>query len=150
MHKRQAGFTLIEIAIVLVIIGLLLGGVLKGQSPARLAFLRDVLATAPADGVEPIDKWQNPDIGGQPGKYYLVYLGHDAPRSWRFALPRHELADGMQFKVEVLDTWNMTVEPIAEPFTLKRESEYTFIDKDTRSVPLPGRPAMALRITKVE
>jgi len=29
--KRQAGFTLIEIAIVLVIIGLLLGGVLKGQ-----------------------------------------------------------------------------------------------------------------------
>jgi prepilin-type N-terminal cleavage/methylation domain-containing protein len=29
---RQAGFTLVEIAIVLVIIGLLLGGVLKGQS----------------------------------------------------------------------------------------------------------------------
>jgi prepilin-type N-terminal cleavage/methylation domain-containing protein len=28
---RQSGFTLIEIAIVLVIIGLLLGGVLKGQ-----------------------------------------------------------------------------------------------------------------------
>jgi hypothetical protein len=126
------------------------GGVLKGQSPARIAFLRDVLATAPADGVEPIDKWQNPDIGGQPGKYYLVYLGHEAPNSWRFALPRHELADGMKFKVEVLDTWNMTIEPIAEPFTLKRESEYTFIDKDARSVPLPGRPAMALRITKAE
>jgi prepilin-type N-terminal cleavage/methylation domain-containing protein len=29
--KRQSGFTLVEIAIVLVIIGLLLGGVLKGQ-----------------------------------------------------------------------------------------------------------------------
>lgn len=29
--KKQAGFTLVEIAIVLVIIGLLLGGVLKGQ-----------------------------------------------------------------------------------------------------------------------
>lgn len=31
MMKKQTGFTLIEIAIVLVIIGLLLGGVLKGQ-----------------------------------------------------------------------------------------------------------------------
>lgn len=31
MYRKQAGFTLIEIAIVLVIIGLLLGGVLKGQ-----------------------------------------------------------------------------------------------------------------------
>ncbi|AXS80767.1 prepilin-type N-terminal cleavage/methylation domain-containing protein [Dechloromonas sp. HYN0024] len=31
MNSRQKGFTLVEIAIVLVIIGLLLGGVLKGQ-----------------------------------------------------------------------------------------------------------------------
>ena len=31
MERRQKGFTLVEIAIVLVIIGLLLGGVLKGQ-----------------------------------------------------------------------------------------------------------------------
>jgi len=32
MKSKQSGFTLVEIAIVLVIIGLLLGGVLKGQS----------------------------------------------------------------------------------------------------------------------
>ena len=31
INRRQSGFTLIEIAIVLVIIGLLLGGILKGQ-----------------------------------------------------------------------------------------------------------------------
>lgn len=31
MNRQQSGFTLVEIAIVLVIIGLLLGGVLKGQ-----------------------------------------------------------------------------------------------------------------------
>ena len=31
MKNNQSGFTLVEIAIVLVIIGLLLGGVLKGQ-----------------------------------------------------------------------------------------------------------------------
>ncbi len=32
IQRKQSGFTLVEIAIVLVIIGLLLGGVLKGQS----------------------------------------------------------------------------------------------------------------------
>ena len=32
MNKRQQGFTLVEIAVVMVIIGLLLGGVLKGRS----------------------------------------------------------------------------------------------------------------------
>lgn len=31
MHNRQAGFTLVEIAVVLIIVGLMLGGVLKGQ-----------------------------------------------------------------------------------------------------------------------
>jgi len=31
VHKKQSGFTLVEIAIVLVIIGLILGGALKGQ-----------------------------------------------------------------------------------------------------------------------
>lgn len=38
--KRQAGFTLIEISIVLVIIGLLLGGVLKGQELIENAKLK--------------------------------------------------------------------------------------------------------------
>ena len=39
-NKRQGGFTLIEIAIVLVIIGLLLGGVLKGQELINTARVR--------------------------------------------------------------------------------------------------------------
>ena len=42
------------------------GGVLKGQSPAPLVFLKQVLDDAPADGIEPIDKWQNPEYGGKP------------------------------------------------------------------------------------
>ena len=60
------------------------GGVLKGQSPARLAFLKKVLDDAPAEGIEPIDKWQHPEYGGQPGEYYLVYLGKQTPTSWEF------------------------------------------------------------------
>lgn len=40
--KRQAGFTLVEIAIVLVIIGLLLGGVLKGQELIESAKVKNL------------------------------------------------------------------------------------------------------------
>ena len=44
MQKRQQGFTLIEIAIVLVIIGLLLGGVLKGQELIQNARVRNIIS----------------------------------------------------------------------------------------------------------
>ncbi len=93
------------------------GGVLKGQSPPRLAFLKKVLDDAPAGGIEPVDRWQDPRIGGQSGKYYLLYLGKEKPLSWKFTLPKSVTADGvapadgMKFTVEVLDTWNMTVTP---------------------------------------
>ncbi|MGZ5094819.1 MAG: prepilin-type N-terminal cleavage/methylation domain-containing protein [Burkholderiales bacterium] len=43
MSKRHGGFTLIEIAIVLVIIGLLLGGVLKGQELITAARVRNFI-----------------------------------------------------------------------------------------------------------
>ena len=43
--KRQRGFTLVEIAIVLVIIGLLLGGILKGQELINSARVRNLADT---------------------------------------------------------------------------------------------------------
>jgi len=42
MRRSQSGFTLIEIAIVLVIIGLLLGGVLKGQELINQAKIKNL------------------------------------------------------------------------------------------------------------
>src|SRR5216683_6006107 len=44
MTKRMQGFTLVEIAIVLVIIGLLLGGILKGQEMITKAKIKNVVA----------------------------------------------------------------------------------------------------------
>lgn len=46
MMNKQRGFTLIEIAIVLVIIGLLLGGILKGQEMINSAKVRNLADTA--------------------------------------------------------------------------------------------------------
>ncbi|MBI4191560.1 MAG: prepilin-type N-terminal cleavage/methylation domain-containing protein [Betaproteobacteria bacterium] len=50
MRTKQSGFTLIEIAIVLVIIGLLLGGVLKGQELITSARVRNLISQQ--DGVK--------------------------------------------------------------------------------------------------
>ncbi len=44
MDRRQKGFTLVEIAIVLVIIGLLLGGILKGQEMITQAKIKNAIA----------------------------------------------------------------------------------------------------------
>jgi prepilin-type N-terminal cleavage/methylation domain-containing protein len=48
--RKQTGFTLIEIAIVLVIIGLLLGGVLKGQELITSARVRNLISQQ--DGIK--------------------------------------------------------------------------------------------------
>ena len=45
MNRNQSGFTLVEIAIVLVIIGLLLGGILKGQELINSARVRNLADT---------------------------------------------------------------------------------------------------------
>lgn len=67
MRKQQQGFTLIEIAIVLVIIGLLLGGVLKGQELIQNARVRNVIALQ--DGVKAAFFGFQDRYRGIPGDY---------------------------------------------------------------------------------
>jgi len=135
------------------------GGTLRGESPPRIGFLRKVLEDSPASGIDPIDRWESANISGQPGEYYLVYFGHDAPTEWPFRLPYYQLTDGMEFAVEVLDTWDMTVTPVEGLFVTKMRPPYDFQpgslderlsdERDGRVVSLPGRPGMALRIRRV-
>jgi hypothetical protein len=125
------------------------GGVLHGRSPPRLAFLRKIMEEGPP-GLDPIDKWMEDGIGAQPGKYYLVYFGADPRTAWKFSLYKTGLEDGMKFRAEVIDTWNMTITPVPELFVVKPSDAYNFADKDGRSVPLPGRPYIALRLRRVD
>jgi Domain of unknown function (DUF5060)/Protein of unknown function (DUF4038)/Domain of unknown function (DUF5605) len=126
------------------------GGTLAGESPARLAFLRKVMEDGPKGGIEPIDKWQHTNMGGQPGDYYLLYFGKETPKSWTFWLPRNAIKEGMTFEVEILDTWDMTVTPVEGKFvTRKGKDKYYFRDEKDREIALPGKPGIALRITRV-
>ena len=125
------------------------GGKILGKSMPRLAFLRQILETAPAQGLDPSDKWNDPSTAGQAGEYYLTYFGKDAPTNWVFQLYKRGVTDGMRFKVDVLDTWEMTITPIAGEFVTKKKGNYYFVDANGRSVPLPGKSGIAIRAINV-
>lgn len=125
------------------------GGFMTGQSAPRLAFLRRIMEEGPAEGIDPIDKWQDVRFGGKPGEYYLVYFGRETPKSWVFSLNRNGLRDDLRFKVEVIDTWEMTITPVEGEFVTKKQGNYDYVDAQGRAVALPGKPGMALRITRI-
>jgi hypothetical protein len=125
------------------------GGKMLGTSAPRLAFLRKILEAGPAEGIEPIDKWNDPDTGGKPGDYYLTYFGRSTPTNWVFQLYKRGVTDGMRFKVEVIDVWNMTITPVAGDFVTKKKDNYHFADAAGRAVKLPGQPGIAIRAINI-
>jgi hypothetical protein len=67
-------------------------------------------------------------MSDQHNTYILVYFGMAQSIEKRIALP-----EGATYKLEIIDTWNMTVTPIDGEFS------------GTTVVPLPGRPQIAVR-----
>jgi len=126
------------------------GGKMYGQSAPRLAFLKKVLDDGPVRGTDQIDKWQDSPISGVPGQYYLVYFGLNKPTSWAFQLYKNGLRDGLHFKVEILDTWNMTITPVDGDFVTAKKDNYYFVAEQGRAITLPGKPYIALRIRRVD
>ena len=134
------------------------GGALYGQSPARIAFLRQILSEIPGYGLLPLKLMQytelgyanelfplpeaamkllpegmwNMEAGGFRGlDYFLFYYGMHQPRLKYFNLPEG------QFKIDVIDTWNMTIETAHE------------CAQGNIRVELPARKYMAIRIQRV-
>jgi hypothetical protein len=107
------------------------GGELKGESPPRIAFLRRVLEEGPEHGLDPLPSERDLPWAGVPGEYYLAYFGFSRPRFRTVTLP-----PGPAYRVDVIDTWGMTVD------TLEGTREGTF------RVELPGRQYMAVRMRR--
>jgi hypothetical protein len=125
------------------------GGKLDGVSAPRLAFLRQILEESPPQGIDPIDKWQDVTTGGVPGVYYLTYLGRDKPTAWTFKLYKNGVVDGQRYQIEVIDTWAMTITPVEGEFVTKKLDMYHFVDAAGRTVPLPGKAGIALRVRRI-
>ena len=105
------------------------GGVLHGESPRRIAFLRKILESGPPEG---LDNLSNYYLGaGQEGRYYLFYLDVNQPAEYTF-----ELAKDVQFRADLIDPWEMTITPISGTFTGKF------------TMKLLGKPNLAVRFER--
>jgi hypothetical protein len=106
------------------------GGVLRGESPRRIAFLRKIVEAAPAEGLNNLSTYY---LGaGQEGRYYLYYFDVNQPAEYEF-----DLAKGSEYRADLIDPWEMTVTPLAGTFSGKF------------TMKLPGKPALAVRFQKV-
>ncbi len=106
------------------------GGVLHGESPPRIAFLRKILQTAPAAGLDNLSTYY---LGaGQPGRYYVFYFDANQPAEYEF-----DLAAGSSYRADLIDPWEMTITPVPGTFAGKFK------------MPLPGRPFLAVRFEAV-
>ncbi|MFF1571398.1 DUF5605 domain-containing protein [Leifsonia sp. NPDC058292] len=107
------------------------GGRLQGESVARIAFLRRLVEESPTGRLDPLaSDWDAP-WGGVKDQYILIYFGLHRPKFRDVVIP-----DGMHARIQVVDTWNMTVEDV--PGT----------HSGTTRIQLPARPHMALRLTE--
>jgi hypothetical protein len=111
------------------------GGALRGKSAPRIAFLRSILEDGPKSGLNPLsDQWHDWNkVAGKHGEYYLLYFDVHAPARWTYL----SLPDGIQFKIDIIDTWNMTITPMEGVFEGKCDLE------------LPGKPYMAVRARRI-
>ena len=82
------------------------GGVLHGQSPPRIAFLRTLMEAQPYEEMLP-DRKVSPGnyVLCKAGERYLIYC-------LTAAASGIDLPGGKAFKVDGVDTWEMTVEPL--------------------------------------
>lgn len=126
------------------------GGQLRGESPQRIAFLRQIVETGPARGIDPIDKWQESRMGGsQADNYFLVYLGREATHEWKVAIPAKERPDNQplpNLRAEIIDCWNMTITPVPGEFKFQKSTPYYWTCADHPVIPLPGHSMTAIRL----
>ena len=107
------------------------GGVLHGESPSRIAFLRKILEEGPAEGLNPAAGYYQ--AAGAEGKYYLFYFDAHQPAEFEFDLPK-----GVKFRADVIDPWEMTITPVAGTYEGKFQLK------------LPAKPYQAVRFRKAD
>ncbi len=130
------------------------GGKFQGTFPRRVKFTREILESLPQAPRLADNSWDDHTAGAGDG-VYLIYFGDKTPKSWKFSLPAkndkfRRLKGGEKFNVEIIDTWNMSRSKSKTTFEVKPAAAKRMVDKNNRSVSLPGKPYILLKITQAE
>lgn len=130
------------------------GGKFDGTSWPRVAFLRKIVEAGPGP-LELADIGRDNTTATAGEGHYLIYFGKQMSDSWLFNLPAKngsfkKPAAGTRFKVELIDTWAMTIQEYPQIFETAPEDDYRLVDKQLKKVRLPLKPYMALRITAIK
>ena len=128
------------------------GGTFKGTSWQRAGFLRKIMEDAPGP-LEPSDGSRDFKTASGGNGHFIVYFGKEMNEHWYFNLPQrngsfNRLTAGKKYKVEIIDTWDMTVTPVAGTFETAPVEDYRLYDKERKKIRLPAKPYLALRITE--
>jgi len=128
------------------------GGTFKGSSWRRAAFLRKILEDGPGP-LEQSDISRDMRTATGGAGYYIIYFGKEVNESWLFNLPvkNGQFARpkaGNRYRVEIIDTWDMTIQSYPDQFELAEQNDYRMYDKTMKRVRLPLKPYLALRITE--
>lgn len=105
------------------------GGILRGTSPARVGFLRRLVESIAAKGLESVPEAYYPCAIGQSSR--LCYFDYHQPGRFEVDLK------GETYTAEVIDPWEMTVTRLTGTFSGKA------------IVSLPGKPRLALLLRRV-
>jgi hypothetical protein len=125
------------------------GGVLHGQSPQRIQWLKDFMAKAPAfHELQPLGDVQSHFLLAKPGEYYLVYCLDRRNQTVN-------LAGDRPYKVDAIDPWDMTITPVgtARPgeFSVsapKRDTAFRFMPYQPGERMRPDAPKISASVTE--
>lgn len=115
------------------------GGTLHGTAPDRIGFLKQIMADTPATAaplrLTPENheaNWDVPCLCCEDGSYFLYYFGFFQP-----AFRTYDLPEGCTYEIELLDTWNRTIEKLPDTYSGSIRLE------------LPGKQYLAIRMRRV-
>lgn len=130
------------------------GGKLIGKSWKRIGFTRSIIEALP----HPLmlaDVSRDHKVATAGENCYLIYFGREMHDVWNFNLPINngkypKLKAGVKFKVQIVDTWDMTLRDVPEVFETGKPNDYRVCDKEQKSIRLPYKPYLALLIQEVK